>query len=130
MARATALFLTAVGLIGLVGATPLEQVIGITVLAVYVAGFLAETSLVGVWAGLAAALIGVLVGPAWALTAVVFGAVLGRSERTSAALTAGAVGALITAELGPNVLMLVIGALFAIVQVVRSVGLRVLKTTS
>jgi hypothetical protein len=140
MARATALVLTALGLVGLVGATPLGAVVGVTVLAVYVAGFLAETAPAGVWAGLVAGgLWGlpVLLGPAsttWALAAVGFGvlaaAVLERSQRTSAALTAGAVGALVVAELGAHVPVLVVGALFAIALAVRRVGLRVLKTTS
>jgi hypothetical protein len=128
MARATALFLTAVGLVGLVGATPLGFVVGMTVLAVYAAGFLAETSMAGVWAGLAGGLLGALVDPTLAVSlGVVAAAVIGR---TSAALTAGAVGALVVAELGDNVPMLVVGALFAGAQVVRTVGLRVLKTTS
>ena len=130
MARATALFLTALALVGLVGAPPLTQAVSLTALAVYAAGFLAEASLAGVWAGLAGGLLGVFVGPAWMFTAVGLGVVLGRSQRLSAALTAGAIGALVVAELGANVTMLVVGALFAGAQAVRRVGLRVLKTTS
>jgi hypothetical protein len=112
----------------------------VALLAVYAAGFLAETAPAGVWAGLVAGVLWglpVLVGPAsttWAFAAVGFGvlaaAVLGRSQRTSAALTAGAVGALVVAELGAHVPVLVVGALLAGAQAVRGVGLRVLKTTS
>jgi hypothetical protein len=140
MARATALVLTALGVVGLVGATPLGLVVGVSVLAIYVAGFLAETAPAGVWAGLVAGVLWglpVLLSPAsttWAFAAVGFGmlaaAVLGRAQRASAALTAGAVGALVVAELGGYVPVLVAGALFAGALAVRSVGLRVLKTTS
>jgi hypothetical protein len=146
MARATALVLTALGLLGLarlVGATPLGLVVGVTVLTVYAAGFVAEAAPAGVWAGLVAGgLWGlpVLLSPpvpastTWAFAAVGFGvlaaAVLGRSRRTASALTAGALGALVVASLGAYVPVLVVGALFAGALAVRRAGRRVLNATS
>jgi hypothetical protein len=146
MARAIALVLTGLGLLGVIhvaGGQPVALVVGVTVLAVYVAGFLAEVTPAGVWAGLVAAgLWGlpVLISPpiptttTWAFAAVGFGGlaatVLARTGRTSAALTAGAVGALVVAGLGTYFPVFVVGGLFAGAQAVRLAGQRVLKTTS
>jgi hypothetical protein len=122
MARGFGIFLTGTGVLGvflLLGSKPVGLVICTTVLAVYLAGFLSGPSRTGILAGLGAAafwVLPLLISPpvpgssGWAFAAVAFGVIAGATlarDKVDAALTAGAIGALVIVHLA--MLMVTLG---------------------